>query len=323
MSVSSKNYKYLFWDEAPAPIEVTGAKGNYLFEGKKRYLDFMMGWNVGNIGWNNEAVMKVIRDFDGPNYVTPDYMYRPWGDLAKLIASVAPGNLKISMRATGGTEAVEIALQTAMVHTKRTGFVSIEGSYHGHSIGAMSVGRSSWRKHWTNLLPNCYKVNAPLDGDAARKIEKIIKTEKIAAFIAEPIVCNLGVEIPTKEFYQIVSEACKTYNTLMIMDEVATGFGRTGKMFASEHYNLKPDLMTLGKGMSGGYSGIGATIATPEVADSMRFYFSAYSTYGWTPIATAATTANIKYIIKNKLLPESVTNASATVNSIPPVIKIT
>ena len=300
MDVRGKDSRYLFRDEKALPVEVTGARGSCIYSGKRRYIDLIMGWNVGNIGWNNDYVLGRMRKFRGPGYVDPYLLYKPWAELAETLARITPGRLRKSFRATGGTEAVEIALQSAMVHTGRTGFVSL-GGYHGHSIGAMSVGGPGFRAHWKNLLPGCHRINPPFDADAGRAVEKLLKTEKIAAYISEPIVCNLGVVVPDREFFGIVGDACRSYGTDLIMYEVATGFGRTGRLFASEHYNLKPDIMTLGKAITGGHAGLGATVVTDEIADSMEFDFSTYSTFGWMPLATEAAMANIRYIMKGKL----------------------
>ena len=297
-----KNKKYLGRDLPPVPVEIVGAKGSFLYGPRgKKYIDFLMGWNVGNVGWNIEEINEKIRKFRGPNYVNPSYLYKPWIKLAEILAKVTPGKLTRSFRATGGTEAVEIALQAAMAHTKRYKFISIEGSYHGHSIGAMSIGSSEFRKYYKNLLPGCYKIRPPLNAEAGRKVENILKKGNIAAFISEPIICNLGVLIPDKEFFEIVQKACRKYGTLLIIDEVATGFGRTGKLFASEHYNLEPDIICLGKGLTGGYGALGAAVMTKEVAKSMEFNFSIYSTFGWHPLNVEAALANIKFILKNKL----------------------
>ncbi len=282
-------------------VEIVDAKDHYLIsKDGKRYLDFVSGWCVGNIGWNVPEVNNAIKNFKGPNYVKPGYFYKPWLELAELLAKITPGKLTKSYAATGGTEAIELAMQIAMYTTRRNEFISIEGSYHGHSIGAMSIGSSDYRKTYKNLLPNCHKINIPLDEKAAQKVVELLKTKKIAAYISEPIICNLGVEIPAKEYYQIVEKACKKYGTLFIMDEVATGFGRTGKMFALEHYNLKPDVMCLAKGITGGYGVLGATIVTDEVAKRLED-FDFYSTFGWHPLNVCAAIANIKYLLKHKL----------------------
>ncbi len=287
--------------DRPKEIVISRTEGSHVYDDHgKKYIDFMVGWCVGNIGWGQTEVRRAIRQFRGPDYVTPSYMYKPWTELAELLAQITPGRLQKTFFATGGTEAVETALQAAMSYTGRHHFISIEGSYHGHSIGAMSVGDSAFRKQYHNLLFHCNKINPPLDAKAAAKVVKLLQSRKVAALIMEPIIMNLGVEIPTKEFFQTVSAACKKYGTVLIADEVATGFGRTGRLFASEHYSLKPDIMTLGKGLTGGYGALGATIVTPEIAKAMEWGFSHYSTFGWTPINVAATLANVRYFLKHQ-----------------------
>lgn len=309
MKVKETDKKFLARDLPAEDLEITKSDGNFLFDSKgKKYIDFLMGWCVGNIGWGNKEIKKKISQYKGPDYVNPAYLYKSWAELAELLAKITPGKLQKSFRATGGTEAVEIALQAAMSHTKRQKFVSIEGSYHGHSIGAMSVGSSDFRSWYKNLLPDCYKIKPPLDNKAADKLEELLKQGDIAALIMEPIICNLGVEIPTKEFMSRAQALCKKYGALLIIDEVATGFGRTGKLFASEHFGIEPDIMCLAKGITGGYGGLGATITTEEVAKSMEYEFSFYSTYGWYPLSTEAAIANIKYIMKNEKKLEKNTN---------------
>ncbi len=309
MSVKEKDKKYIGRDIPPASVEIIRSEGNYLYDANgKRYIDFLMGWCVGNIGWGNKEIISKIRKFNGPEYVTTHYLYKQWVDLAEILAKITPGKLVKSFRATGGTEAVEIALQAAMSHTKRHKFISIEGSYHGHSIGTMSIGSSDFRKCYKNLLFHCNKIKPPLDAKAAEKVKKILSKKDIAAFIMEPIICNLAVIIPEKEFMAKVQKACKKYGTVFIIDEVATGFGRTGKMFASEYYNLKPDIMCLAKGVTGGYGGLGTAITTKEIAKSMEYDFSFYSTFGWHPLNVEAAIANLRFIMKskNKLLKNTV-----------------
>ena len=301
MTIQQKDKKYLGREGDTLKLVIARTDGSYVYDDKgKKYIDLFMGWCVGNVGWSVPEITDEIKKFNGPTYVTPSYFYKEWVDLAELLAKITPGGLVKSFRATGGTEAVEIALQAAMSHTKRHKFISIEGSYHGHSIGAMSVGSSRFREWYKNLLPNCYKIKAPLNENAAKEVEKLLSKRDIAAYISEPVICNIGLEIPDKKYYEIVQKACKKYGAVFISDEVATGFGRTGKMFASEHYNLRPDIMCLAKGLSGGYGAIGATIMTKEVAKSFEFDFSFYSTFGWHPLSVRAAILNLKYLVKNK-----------------------
>jgi len=167
--------RYLGRDSDPVPVEVAESDGDYLISSDgTRYIDFSSGWCVGNLGWGNEEIKKSFMTFNGPEYVAPGYIYRGWEDLAELLAKITPNGLVKSFRATGGTEAVEIAMQAAMSHTKRHKFISIEGSYHGHSIGAMSIGSSEYREWYQNLLPDCYKIKPPLDEDAVGEIKKLL-----------------------------------------------------------------------------------------------------------------------------------------------------
>ena len=172
MSLIDRDKQFLARDALVEAIEVIKTEGSFLFDHLgNQYIDFMAGWCVGNIGWGNPAIRQRLHNFTGPEYVNPSLLYRPWVELAELLAEITPGQLQVSFRATGGTEAIEIALQAAMSHTKRSAFISIEGAYHGHSIGAMSIGSSQFKKRYPNLLPHCYKLKAPLDESAVIQLE--------------------------------------------------------------------------------------------------------------------------------------------------------
>jgi adenosylmethionine-8-amino-7-oxononanoate aminotransferase len=220
--------------------------------------------------------------------------------LAELLAKIAPGRLQKSFRATGGSEAVEIALQIAMVHTERGKFMSIEDAYHGNTIGGLSVGASENRESYSNLLANCLKVSPPLNAVALEKIDKRLRTREVAAFIMEPVICNLNVLVPEREFMTGLARLCRKHGTLLIMDEVACGFGRTGRLFATEHFGIEPDIMCLAKAITGGYAPMGAVMTTPAVAKSAEKEGSFYSTYGWHPLAVEVALANVRYWIRHK-----------------------
>ncbi|MFC2174376.1 aspartate aminotransferase family protein [archaeon] len=295
--------EYLFRDKLDSPVPITGSEGSYLKAGPIKFLDFIMGWCVGNAGWNKKEINRAVREFKGPNYVIPRATYLPWDALAKRLAKLTPGKLQKSFRATGGTEAVELAMKISRAFNRREKFMAFDGAYHGQSFSCLSLVGT----HEEKFGPYPPTIRLTVDDWEAttEKAVKEIKTETISAFISEPIICNLGVVLPPQSFFDAVQEACKETNTVFIMDEVATGFGRTGKWFATEHYNLSPDVMTVAKGFSSGYAGIGAAIATPEVAETMRFEFSNYSTFGWLPVSVEATLANINYIEKNNLVQRS------------------
>jgi 4-aminobutyrate aminotransferase-like enzyme len=305
MQLREMDRKYFGREGEPKDVIVGDSSDSFLTDARgRRYIDFMMGWCVGNLGWGNTEIRAATQKFDGPDYVHPDYLYRPWAQLAEMLARITPGNLEVSYRTTGGTESVEGALQIAMAYTGRAKFVSIEDSYHGNSIGTMSIGASDNRKKFKNLLPNCHKIGQPLDRRAVGKVETLLKKRDVAAFIMEPVICNLGAVVPADEFVRGVRELCSRYGTLFIADEVATGFGRTGKLFACEHFDLEPDVLCMAKAITGGYGGMGAVITTPRIAKAIKDDFSLYSTYGWQPRAVAAALANLRYLARhrNKLL---------------------
>jgi len=260
-----------------------------------------MGWCVGNFGWRPAAMAKALERFKGPDYVYPGYSYAPWTELARLLTSLAPRPLTTCFRATGGSEAVDLALQAAMIHTGRRGFLSLEGSYHGNSLAGLSIGASDNREQIKNLLPHCGKISPPLDAKALRRIEQRLKRRDVAAFVMEPISINLGVLIPEKDAIRRIRDLCRRYGTLFIADEVASGFGRTGRLFACEHFDLEPDMLCVAKAMTGGLAPIGAVIATAPIAKSMEENDGTfYSTYGWHPRAVAVALANLRYLTRHQ-----------------------
>src|SRR4030095_13577351 len=209
--------------------------------------------------------------------------------------------LTTCFRATGGSEAVDLALQAAMIHTGRRAFLSLEGSYHGNTLGGLSIGATDNRKQIKNLLPHCGRVAPPLDAKALARIEERLKRRDVAAFVMEPISINLGVLIPEKDAIRRVRVLCRRYGTLFIADEVACGFGRTGRLFACEHFDLDPDMLCVAKAMSGGLAPIGAAIATAPIATAMEESDAAfYSTYGWHPRSVAAAIAALRDLKANR-----------------------
>jgi acetylornithine/succinyldiaminopimelate/putrescine aminotransferase len=288
--------------ELPAELQVTATNGSILTDSRGRtYVDFVMGWCVGNFGWRPAAGVTALERFNGPDYVYPGYSYAPWTELARLLASLAPRPLTTCFRATGGSEAVDLALQAALLHTGRRAFLSLEGSYHGNSLAGLSIGASDRRERLKNLLPHCAKIAAPLDATALRRIEQRLKRRDVAAFIMEPISVNLGVLIPEKDIILRVRDVCRRYGTLFIADEVACGFGRIGRVFACEHFDLDPDMLCVAKAMSGGLAPIGAMVATTPIAKSMEEHDGTfYSTYGWHPRSVAAAIATLRDLKANR-----------------------
>jgi len=184
----------------------------------------------------------------------------------------------------------------ATAATGRPGFVALEDCYHGNTLGPRSLAGD--RDESLNLLAHCHRVGPPLDDRAAGRVERLLRGGTVAAFVMEPVVCNLGVLIPSQEFMTRVRESCRKHGTLFVADEVATGFGRTGKLFAVERFGVEPDILCLAKAITGGYAPMGATVVTGEVAEAAGVGF--YSTYGWHPLSVTAALASLKYWGKHK-----------------------
>ena len=282
-------------------LTISGAGGSYLFGPRgRKYIDFTGGFSVGNLGWSHPVITAALRRFRGPDYVAPEFGYQPWSEFARRLAAVAPGRVTKSFRATGGSEAVDLALQAAMLHTRRRRFLSLDGAYHGNTIGTLSIGASEDREKYPNLLDSCDHIAPPLDDRALDKIETRLKRRDVAAFIMEPIGINLGVLVPPRAFMADLQRLCRRHGTLLIMDEVACGFGRTGTLFASEQFDIQPEILCLGKAITGGALGLGAMLATPQVAKSMEARGSFWSTYGWHPRSVAVALAILHYMTTNR-----------------------
>jgi acetylornithine/succinyldiaminopimelate/putrescine aminotransferase len=293
--------KYFGRGSEPFALEVVKAEGSFVYDDSgKRYIDFLGGAGVGSLGWDHPKIEEAIRHQQRPTYVYPNFHYKGWNKLAELLASITPGKLEKSFRMTGGSEAVEAALEMAMMYTGRKKLLSVEGSYHGNTLGALSIGATSRQKNFPNLLSGCEKLQTPLTENRLEEVEKMLSTEEFSAVIMEPIIINLGVVIPEPEFMEGLDRLCKKYGTLLIMDEAITGFGRTGKMFATEHYDIEPDILCMAKAITAGHAGMGAVITTREVASKVEEKIGLYSSYGWHPLSVDASLATIHYLQEHR-----------------------
>lgn len=243
------------------------AEGPYLWDEEgSRYLDFLSGYGVFNLGRYHPIIVQTMRDmldikdanliqFDCPHLL---------GELAKALIERVP-YLQRAYFCSTGAETVETALKFAKAHTKRNRFLFLDHSFHGLTVGALSVnGNAEFRDGFGELLPHCDKV--PMNDLEA--LEKALKKKDVAAFIFEPIQ-GKGVFIPAPGFLQSASELCRRYGTLMIADEVQTGMGRTGKFLAVEHENIQPDIVLISKSLSGGLVPTGAVLSTDEIFASV------------------------------------------------------
>jgi 4-aminobutyrate aminotransferase-like enzyme len=277
--------------EPAEELEIVAAIGSHVRDASgRRYIDLQMGWCVGNLGWSPPEIMDRVRRYAGPTYVAPHALYAPWVELAERLVAFAPRRLSRAFRCVGGTESVELAMQLAMAHTGRHKVISIEGAYHGNSFAARSAGEPL-AAHLTGFR----KLSPPLDARALDRLETLLKPHDVAAFIMEPTVLNLAVLMPDAEFMRGLVALCHRHGTLVIADEVATGFGRTGRRFACEHNDVEPDLMTLSKAITNGIAPLGAVLTTAEVARSITGELEFYSTYGWQPLAVEAALGVLAY----------------------------
>jgi putrescine aminotransferase len=224
--------------------------------------------------------------------------------LAQILAKITPGDLQYCFFTNSGTEAVEGALKLARLHTKHSGFIAAVGAFHGKSLGSLSAtSKSIFREPFMPLVPGFHHVPY---GDAKVLEAEIVSAkfsgDDIAAVILEPILGEGGVIIPPDGYFQQVREICTRYEVLLIVDEIQTGLGRTGKLFGIEHYGVKPDIMCLAKPLGGGVMPIGAFIATKEVWQEMipnPFLHS--TTFGGNPLACSAAIAAINVTLEEKL----------------------
>jgi adenosylmethionine-8-amino-7-oxononanoate aminotransferase len=269
-------------------------------EDGREYVDFLAGWCVGNFGWGNKLLVEAAARYDGPDYIYPGQDWGPWEDLAKALVALAPGKLARCFRATGGSEAVDLALQAAQLHTGRGKFVALEGAYHGNTLATISIGDRESRRQLPNLLRGCQSLKPPLDAGALVRLDRLLRGDDVAAVIMEPVSINLGVLVPDAKFMRELPRMCRRHGTLLIMDEVATGFGRTGSLFACEQFGIQPDMMTVAKAVTGGLGGMGALLATAPVAQAMEDNGNFYSTYGWHPRSVAVALQTLEFIAANR-----------------------
>ncbi len=296
--IVKKFEKYIFQTYTRQPITIKKASGALVIDsGGKEYIDCVAGIAVNNVGHCHPDVVEAIkRQAEQLIHVSNLYYTEKQADLAEEL--VALTRMDKVFFCNSGTEAVEAALKLARKATGKKEFIAAEHAFHGRSTGALSVThKEKYRKPFMPLLP---AVFVPYNDASA--IRAAIN-EKTAGVILEPIQGEGGVIVPSDDYLREVREICDEKEVLLILDEVQTGFGRTGKWFASEHSRVKTDIMTLAKAMGGGFP-IGAMLAGKEVANKFERGDHA-STFGGNPLACAAALASIGVIKKEGLVERS------------------
>ncbi len=313
-----------------SPIPVTHAKGVYFWDADgKRYLDFNSMTMCVNIGHGDPRVIEaIVAQARQLPYAGPPMATKPRAVLGELLSEITPGSLDRFLFTLGGADANENAIKLARASTGRHKILARYRSYHGASAGAMAATGDPRRVGWEpNLMPGVvhfldpyryrstfHRTNpdiseAEFTQDYLNHLEEIIRyegPETIAAILIESVTGTNGIIIPPEGYLQGVRALCDRYGILLIADEVMSGFGRTGKWFAIQHWDVVPDLMTMAKGLTSAYAPLGAVAIKPEIADTFqdRVYQSGL-TYTAHPISLAAAIANIRVMQEDHLIEHS------------------
>ncbi len=318
-SIVEKKRQYImpclghFYKEPPQFVK--GAM-QYLFDAEgRKYLDCYAGVSVINCGHCNPAIVdRMVEQMRELQHVCNIYLTENFVRLAERLASITPGRLQKSFFCSTGTEANEGALLLSTLYTKSSEYLALESGLHGRTKLTMSLtGIGMWRTDPTpvggiNFVPNPYCYRCPLgkkypecDLECANRIERVIKSStsgRPAALIAESIQGNAGIVVPPRGWFARVKEILSKYGALLIVDEVQTGFARSGKMFAIENFDVEPDIMSVAKALGNGQP-ISAFISTAEIADV--YTRPGASTLGGNPVSSTAGLAVLDYIEEHDL----------------------
>jgi acetylornithine/succinyldiaminopimelate/putrescine aminotransferase len=284
--------------------EFVRGKGIYLYDKKdKPYLDLISGIAVNNIGHNNKQVVQAVKkqiDKYSHQMVYGEYVVGPQIKLAKRLSKLLPDNLQSFYFLNSGSEAVEGAMKLAKKHTGRGKIVAMRNAYHGSTSGALSMMSDEYYSGpFKPLLPNIYfaELNelATLD----------IIDEQTAAVFIEPIQSEKGYIPVTQIFLNALRTKCNETGTLLVFDEIQSGIGRTGKLYAFEHYNVVPDILLSAKALGGGMP-IGVFISSKKIMDSLSDnpILGHITTFGGHPVSCAAGNAALKFLTKSSLMDE-------------------
>ena len=302
-SVMNIENRYLARGYAKKAILLVKGKGVFLWDiNGKKYLDFTGNYGVCVVGYSRpEIIQAVKKQIERLIPCHGSFYNEARAELLEKIVQIAPRGLTRAFLGNSGAEAVECAIKMARKFTKKPEIIAMMGGFHGKTMGALSATwKKKYREPFQPLVP-CFKHVQRYE---IQKIKEAI-TEKTAAIIVEPVQGEGGVIVPPEGFFQSLRELCDKTGILLIMDEVQTGMGRTGKMFACEHWKITPNIMCLGKSIAGGLP-MGVTIAREEIASSLEVGEHT-STFGGNPVVCAAASATIELILKEKL-PERAAN---------------
>ena len=290
---------------SPMLVEVARAEGSFFYtpEGK-RYFDLVAGVSVSNVGHGNPAVVRAVQE-QAARYmhvmVYGELVETPQVEYAARIASLLPAPLESVYFVNSGAEAVEGALKLAKRFTRRTEIVSMRRAYHGSTHGAMSMMGApegeEWKGAFRPLLPDVQAV----EFNDFSELERI--TRRTACVLAEPVQGEAGVRPPRPGYLEALRRRCDEVGALLIFDEIQTGMGRTGRLFAMQKYGVTPDIVCLAKAFGGGMP-LGAFVARHEVMDTLQENpaLGHITTFGGNPVCCAAGLAALNYLVDNKVV---------------------
>jgi acetylornithine/succinyldiaminopimelate/putrescine aminotransferase len=304
MNFSQDVFLHHLAQTSPSPflLSIESADGIYLYtpEGK-RYTDLISGIGVSVVGHRHPKVIQAIKEqLDKHLHVMVygEYIQSSSNMLAKKMAEVLPPNLNCCYFVNSGTEANEGALKLAKRCTGRTEIISCKKSYHGSTHGSLSVSGNEIKKNaFRPLLPDVRFIEFGNLND----LDQI--TDQTACVIMETVQGDAGVRIPSREYLQAVRKKCNDTGTILILDEIQCGMGRTGKLFAFEHYGIVPDILTIAKAFGGGLP-IGAFIASEDMMKTLTFnpMLGHITTFGGNPVCCASALATLNVILEERLM---------------------
>jgi taurine---2-oxoglutarate transaminase len=307
------------------PEIVTHSKGNYFWTTEnKRYLDFTSQYVYMNIGHTDDTVVNaIVEQAQKLPVIASSFATEARSELAHLLAELSPGDLCKSAFSSTGSEANETAIKVARLFTGKQKIISRYNSYHGSTFGSVALTRDLRSYPFDPAMPgviyampcNPYrcsicKGSQGCTGACVSHIEDVIRynggSKYVGAIIIEPVTGANGIIVPPDGYMEGLRQICDKYELLLIADEIMTGFGRTGKWFASEHWGITPDVMTLAKGLTSGYVPLSVTMVNKKVAGYFdENPFLAGSTYSGHVLGCAAAVANIKVYQQNNLIERS------------------
>lgn len=289
--------------KTPRLTEVISAEGVYLYgPSGERYIDLVSGFAVNNIGHRNSRVVEAIKaQLDKHMHVTVfgEFVQLPQVKLAEKLVSLLPDGLESVYFTNSGAEATEGAMKLAKRYTGRRQILAAKKAYHGSTQGALSlIGNDAFHEAYAPLLPEISFIEFNNFDDIARI------TDQTAGLFLESVQGEAGVQVPDLDWIHAVRKRCDETGTLLILDEIQTGMGRTGKLFAFEHFGIEPDILLLAKALGGGMP-LGAFIASREVMDviSHNPMLGHITTFGGHPVCCAAALASLEFILEEQLLP--------------------